>query len=242
MSDFNKPKKRHTFLKLFLVLILAAIIGFGVWFGTSLKRVGELFGQVDAAYAQMESSIEAKDYQTALVQARTAASYTNQAAAELTTTPWDIAEKIPVVGSDVSTIRSIGSISGTLSDDAVVPTLDALDQLMADGIVDGSAIDISKIGTKLDQVVELANTLRTADKVVDECSAQADNLPTSHFSELNTRVDSLRQTINSMKNLLDQYVNLADMVVGVSDTLGSLINTLTSTQGTAVSESTGVSA
>lgn len=231
MSEYGRPRKRHTFLKLLICVLLALVVGFGVWIGLSFKKAAELFGEADAAYAQMEQSIEAEDYKTALTHARTAATFTSQASDELAGQPWEIAENLPVLGTDVSAMRSIGSISGTLADDAVLPTLDALDELMSDGIVENGTIQVEEIGQKLEQVVQLASTLRTANDVVDACSVQLDGVSPSHFAQINEWVGSLRETMASIDGVLDQYARVADMVIGMSNALNTLMDVTGITDG-----------
>lgn len=230
MANYGTPRKRHTFLKMVVLLLLVAVVAFGGWLGVSFKRTTDYLTQAESAYAQMEQSIETEDYKTALTYARSAANLTSQASDELQGTQWNIASKLPVLGAEVDTMRSVGTISGVLADDAVLPTLDSLEELMGDGIVAEGTIDVSKIGEKLDQVVQLASTLQEADKVVNECSAQVDALPTSRFSFVNEWAGSLRETITSMDGLLDQYVSIADMVVSLSDTWNTLLGTMGVTQ------------
>lgn len=230
MSNHGKPRNRHTLLKLIVLMLLAVVIGFGAWLGVSFKQTTDLLTQADGAYKQMEQCVEKEDYKTALTYARSAATYTSQASEELKGTQWDIAQKIPVLGTEVDTMRSIGSISGTLADDAVLPTLDSLEELMSDGLIADGKVDISKIGEKVDQVVQFASTLQDANKVVDECSAQVDALPTSRVSFVNEWAGSMKGTIASLDELLDKYVSLADMVVGLSDTWNTLLGSLGTSQ------------
>lgn len=224
MSDYSRPRKRHILLKLVLLVLVTTAVGFGVWVGLSFKRAAELFGKADAAYAQMERSIESEDYKTALMYARSAATLTSQASDELAGQPWEMAERVPVLGADVSAMRSIGSISGTLADDAVLPTLDALDELMRDGIVEDGTIQVERIGQKLDQVVQLASTLKTANEVVDKCSVQLDGVSPSHVARVNEWVGSLRETMTSIDGVLDQYASVADMVIGMSNAFSTLMD------------------
>lgn len=222
MSTNVTSKRGHGFLKLVFTLLLAAIVGFGAWFGLSVKRVGDLFGQAATAYEQIKSSVEAQDYDAALTYARTAATLTSQASAELDGVQWDIASQVPVLGTDVATMRSIGTISGTLADDAVVPVLDSWDELAADGIVTGQNVDMGKVSQKMEQLVALAKTLQEAGAVVSDCSSKADALPTSRFEAVNGWTEQLRGAVSSAKTVFEQFGGIVDLVVGVSDMFGSL--------------------
>lgn len=215
-------KKRFGFVRLVLLVLVVALIGFGAWLGLSAKRVSELFDGAMSSYDSMGANIEAQDYATALADARTAASLTSQAAIELQGTQWDIAARIPVLGTDVSTMRSIGSISGSLADDAVLPVLDGWDELVQDGVIEDGVIDLNKIPTKFEQLASLAATLQTAGTVIDDCNAQAQALPTSHFGTLNEWTAQLRETLDSANTTFDQFEGAIDLVVGVSSALSSL--------------------
>ena len=222
MSMNATPKRGHKVLRFLIVALLAAVVAFGAWFGLSFKRVGDLFGQAANAYEQVRSSVEASDYDSALTYARTAATLTSQASDELGGLQWDIASKVPVLGTDVATLRSIGTISGTLADDAVVPVLDSWDDLASDGVVTGESIDMGKVSQKMEQLVSLAKTLQEAGAVVSDCSRQADALPTSRFDAINGWTGQLREAVSSAKTVFDQFGGIVDLVVGVSDMFGSM--------------------
>lgn len=215
-------KKNHTFLKFILLVLFVAIVGMGAWLGLSAKRVSDLYGEALETYQQMETHANQQDYGQALVDARTAATLTSQASEELGGIQWDIASYVPVLGSDVTTLRSIGSISGSLANDAVIPVLDAWDELSGSGVVVDGQLDIAQIQAKAGQFVQLAQTIKDAGEVVDTCKAQADALPASHFEALDGWTGSLRTTIDEADGLVDGLENVAGVIVNLSSTLSSL--------------------
>lgn len=217
-------RRRGGFLRLILFLLLAAIIGFGVWIGLSAKRVSDLFTQAMSSYETMQASFDAQEYDDALAAARNAADLTSQASSELKGVQWDIAARIPVLGTDVEAVRGIGSISGSLADDAVLPVIDSWDQLAGDGIVVDGALDVGKIPDKVNQVVELAKTLQEASKVVDSCAEQSETLPTSHFGQVNEWADQLRNAVNSVDKSMDDLDVAVDLVVDASSLVSSLLD------------------
>lgn len=215
-------KKNHTLLKLVLLLLLVAVIGMGGWLGLSFKHAESLLTEASASYDQIQLNAEKGDYAQALVDARTAATLTSQAADELDGVQWDLASKLPVLGVDVSTMRSISSIAGTLSDDAVIPVLDAWDELSGSGVLVDGQLDASQVQAKAGQVVQLAQEVSDAAAVVDTCREQADALQTSHFDEVNAWADELRSTIGSASEVVDSLASVADVVLGVSSAFSAL--------------------
>ena len=218
----NDGRRGHPILRTVLVLLLLVIIGFGGWIGLSVKRVSDLLGQASTAYDKIQTCVEAEDYDNALVYARTAASLTSQVSDELDGTQWDIASHIPVLGEDVSTVRSVGRISGMLADDAVLPTLDSWDALVGDDVLTDGQLDVNKLAGKVEQVGSLALTLQDAGKVVDACSVEADALPVSHFDQVNGWVERLRSTISSVDGIFDDFGVIIDLVANLTTALSSL--------------------
>ena len=221
MSSFNE-RKGHPILRTVFVLLLVAVIGLGGWIGFSVKRIGDLLGQASTAYEKVQTCVESEDYDNALIYARTAASLTSQVSSELDGVQWDIASHIPVLGEDVSTMRSVGRISGTLADDAVLPALDSWDKLVGEDVLTDGEIDANKVVGKIEQFGDLALSLQNAGKVVDECSVEADALPTSHFGTINEWVGQLRETIASVDGIFDQFGAIIDLVANLTTTLSSL--------------------
>ena len=218
----SNTKRGFGFFRLIITLLLLAIIGFGAWVGISAKKVSDLFGQASNAYNQVQSSIEAQDYSSALVYARTAASLTSQASTELQGVQWEIASQLPVLGEDARIMRSLGSISGNLADGAVLPVLDGWDVLVQEGVIVNGTIDPTKVTEKLDQLVALADTIQSANAVVDECNARVTTLPTLHFDVLNQWVGELRNTVTSVDTTLDQLAGIASLVTGTASLFSSL--------------------
>lgn len=230
MTAATHPKKRHTLLKIVIVLLLAVVVGFGVWLGTSAKKVADLLSQATIFSEQVQAKIDEKDYDAALAAARKAAGYTSQASVELNGTQWDIAARIPVLGDDVETVRSIGSISGNLADNAVLPVLDSWEQLASDGIISDGSIELSKVPEKFSQLVELAKTLQESSLVVDDCSARANALPASHFNQINEWTAELKKSVESADATFDEFGGVIDLVVNVSNALSTLSNSTVGAQ------------
>lgn len=212
----GKTRTLRKVLGTLLAIVLVVVLAFGAWIGLSAQRAGGLFEQTSNALVALQEHVEAKDYQAAMVSAREAAAYTSEASEELSGVQWDIASRLPALGVDAGVMRSIGSISGKLSNEAIIPVLDGWDALAADGIIVNDQIDFSKIGDKIDQVVALAESLQKADGVVDACSAEANALPASHFDKLNDWVGQVKGAVATVDETLDQLVGVANLVTGAS--------------------------
>lgn len=215
-------KKNHTLLRLIVLLLLLAVIGMGGWLGLSFKRAEGLLAEASASYDQVQQSVEKNDYAQALVDARTAATLTSQAAEELDGVQWDMASRLPVLGTDVTAMRSISTIAGTLSDDAVIPVLDAWDELSGSGVVVDGQLDATQVQAKATQFVQLAQKISDAEAVVSACKERADALPTSHFDEINAWANELRGSIDSADEVVGTLAGVANVVLGINSAFSSL--------------------
>lgn len=215
----NRGSAITTVLGVLLGLALAALLGFGVYLHQSMQNVSELFGKASVALSSVQSSVEAQDYSAAMAAAREAANYAHEASVKLNGVEWTIASKIPVFGADADIVRSAGSITGRLADEAILPVLDSWDVLVANGVIVNGQVDMSQVSTKLDQVVSLAETVKSASAVVESCKVQADTLPTSHFETLNTWVAQLKSTVASVDKTLDELEAIANIVTSASNML-----------------------
>ena len=135
---------------------------------------------------------------------------------------WDLASKLPVLGTDVTAMRSISAIAGTLSDDAVIPVLDAWDELSGSGVVVDGQLDATQVQAKATQFVQLAQKISDAEAVVSTCKEQADALPTSHFDEINAWANELRGSIDSADEVVGTLAGVANVVLGINSAFSSL--------------------
>ncbi len=210
-----------TIFVILLLIVLVAVLSFGGWLAVSAHRVNELLVQSTASYDAMKESIAAEDYSKAVTYAREVAASSNAMQEELHGTQWDIAVKMPVAGTDVHVARTSAKVSSHLANDAVLPVLDAWDDLRAE-LPEGEELDLSKLGEKISQLTALVYTLEDASAVVDECAEQMKGLPAAHSEELNKYVDDLnsaianaQESMDKMEEALNFYTSLESVVNGI---------------------------
>lgn len=197
-----------TILKVCLILVLVVVVGYGAWFGLSIKRASDLLVQVDGQYVTMQQSLEDQDFSAAIEDARNTAATTLALRDELGGLQWEIAGHLPVISEDVRVARSSADISNQFANEAVIPVLDAWEELSSSVVSENGLVDLGKLGSKASQLSELVHKMQDAMTVVDSCSEQLEALPTSHFDELNAYVDELRSSVSSTKALLGDFESL----------------------------------
>ena len=218
----GRPKRRV--LPMILALLLVAVVAYGAWFGLSVQRVRTLIGDAQQSYAAMQKDIEAQDYDAALKDARAAATTAGQLESELDGVQWDVAAVLPVLGTDVSVARTLGDVSASFSNDAVIPVLDAWDTLMASGVITDGSFNVQALGAKADQLSSLVHALEDAGAVSSTCINNLDNLPTAHFDELNQAAEKLRSAVSSADEALDSMSGALTVAAGISDLVSGLLN------------------
>ena len=214
--------KSHILLKL-LVLLLVVLAAYGAWLYLSAQKVRGLMTQAEHAYASMGESMEAKDYQQALATARDAADIAEQVNDELGGAQWEIATHIPVLGVEVQTARSLGSISTAFANEGAVPVLDAWEELMADGVIADGKFDIDHLSDKIDQVKQLMDALERADAVTEACAEELDCLPTSRFDEINEWKDRLESALASVDESLEGITEAINYINGFGELISGLM-------------------
>lgn len=212
----RRPRRRHTLLKVIIALLVLAIAAYVFVMWRSVVRLSTLLASAEESYQSAMACVEDSDYDGAMARARDAAASVGSIRDELAGTQWDIAAAIPVVGDDVDIARQMAGIADTLMDDALIPVLDGWDNLSQSGIVGEDGFDLARIGEAITQVHDLSSALITASAVVDECRAQADALPTSHFEQLNEAAAELQGAIASADEQLDGMADTIELVDSVT--------------------------
>ena len=223
-KGYAGERVRHHVLAKVLVLLLVALLAYGAWLGLSVQRVRGLLSDAQQAYHAMQVDFEAQDYQGALSEARTAATAASQLKGELDGVQWNVVAALPILGTDVRVARTVGDVSADFSDKAVIPVLDAWDDLTASGVIVDGSFDVQALTNKIDQVKVLVDTLEDASTVATQCSNQLAEVPSSHFEELNQATEKLQSAVTSTDEALETMSAGLSVVGGVSGLLSDLFN------------------
>ena len=187
-----------------------------------------VFGVSGAAFAM--SAMEAKDDAQALVSQgkqlkdqllggdMAAAKATSQNMSDTmnklhdtTSSPlWAAATIIPVVGSDIQTVRIVSDSAQSLVEDVLMP---AMDTIPADGLKslmsENGAINVSLID-------DLLTTVSDAAPVISENAAKLDETPEPN-------IDQLKKPIEQVKSLMSTLAPIADSATELKDTLPAML-------------------
>lgn len=124
--------------------------------------------------------------------------------------PWKIASFVPVVGSDVSTVRTVAAEADRLCQYALIPACDSLGNLNLSNLLSDGAINVSLLQS-------LADTLQNVSPVIDQSAETIADLPEPNIGkvrEVVTKVQNVFETANSAVKGLNEIAPYLPQILG----------------------------
>lgn len=124
--------------------------------------------------------------------------------------PWKLASFVPVVGSDVSTVRTVVAEADRLCQYALIPACDSLGDLNLSNLMSDGAINVSLLQS-------LANTLQNVSPVIDQSAETIANLPEPNIGKVRdvvTKVQGVFETANSAVSTLNEIAPYLPQMLG----------------------------
>ena len=211
-------------LALLLVVVLAAG-AFGGYLYYCAGQVGEHFRQAQNSYDQCLTLFDTQDFDGALSSMRSASEEVALAKHGLEGWQWDIAAQLPVISQDVTCAREAADISDSLTNQAMMPMLSRVEEMVALANSDDPLSVLGKIG-------DLYGDITTARGIVSDCKTRAYSMGTSHFDGVNELVSTVRQATTdaddafaSIDPLLDAINGLGALAEGIGSALTAPVDT-----------------
>jgi len=137
---------------------------------------------------------------------------------------WQFVEKIPVLGTEVSTARTLASTATTLVEDAISPVMKDVSTLREDGVIasDGT-VDASGVISNPIDTASLLSSISSAEKVVSSCSETVSSLPASKIPQLESARQEMVSGLASTSGTLDGYSTKLSTVANTVSSLASLV-------------------
>ena len=124
--------------------------------------------------------------------------------------PWKLASFVPVVGSDVSTVRTVVAEADRLCQHALIPACDSLGDLNLSNLMTDGAINVGLLQS-------LADTLQSVAPVVEQSAETIADLPEPNIGkvrEVVTKVQSVFETANSAVKGLNEIAPYLPQILG----------------------------
>lgn len=180
-------------LVLLVVIVLCGIEGFFLY--RSAKQVQSQAQTVLTSVQTLTDAAKSGDEQ-AIKQAASDVNINAHAIKnELSTPLWTIATAVPVLGTDVSNVRTLGDILVDLSDNALSPMASNAEVLNLKNLLSDGVINVEGLQG-------LATALQTAQPVVERSAQKMDALPASHISKVASTVTKVRDKLDTANTTL----------------------------------------
>lgn len=129
---------------------------------------------------------------------------------EETSSPlWGAATLIPVVGSDISSVRTLASVAHDLSSKVVTPAAQGLSDITMKSVFSDGKIDVATVQT-------LCDTVSSFQPEIDSATKRVDALRTPHL-------DQLKEPLRKAKLALDELDTAAADAAAVAPTLPAML-------------------
>ncbi|MFJ4166462.1 DUF4012 domain-containing protein [Microbacterium sp. NPDC089698] len=203
----SKPRRRRRIWPwivggVFLVLIVVAVAG-GIIGKQVYDKAMSARGHLEAAMTgvqQVQKSVLAGDLDAAAKSSATVSAQTAAAVAATKGWQWDFAEKLPMVGSNLSAVRTVAEVTDGLATEVVKPaaSVKLSDLNIADGRIDPASITaLSKTFESVDAGIQKATAaLGKVDK------AQLVGQVADGVTKLDTELTKLGPTMSTAREVL----------------------------------------
>lgn len=186
MRVSDKPRRRRIWL-ISIGIALVLLVAAGLWLATRVLVAKDGLEAAATTASDIPTLIRSGDTAGAVNAARDFQSHVLSARSATSDPIWRIAEWIPVVGSDLASVRGMSDIAAGLAADAVVPLSEALGgiDIASFGFVDGR-IDVAPLA-------DAAPALATANVAMQEAVEQIASLPTPSLPPVQSALKQFRE-------------------------------------------------
>ncbi len=179
---------RRSFLGSLFRLLLLVIVAYGVLLGISAYRISGWATQANTSAQALEKALDDADFDTCKSSVDDLAASVSQISKEAHAWYWTLVQRVPVVDADILCAQELASIADHLVNDALVPVLSKVDASLSD----------------LSQLPGVIQALTDARLVVATCRSEADEIPLSHFEQLNKLSSSLKEAVTKADEMFDK--------------------------------------
>ena len=127
---------------------------------------------------------------------------------ELDSSLWSFAEGLPVVGTDVSNVKTVVACASDLNEHALSPLVDALAGVRFASLMQDGSIDTSIIRQMRDSVV-------SASPVIVANAETISNLPTGSIGRVNDAIEKVREPLSEVGSTMSDANGLFTSVLGM---------------------------
>lgn len=214
VARLRRKKKRHgNRPKIIAAVVIAIVLVFGVSGAAFAMSAMEAKDDAQALVSQgkqLKDQLLGGDMAAAKATSQNMSDTMNKLHDTTSSPLWAAATIIPVVGSDIQTVRIVSDSAQSLVEDVLMP---AMDTIPADGLKslmsENGAINVSLID-------DLLTTVSDAAPVITENAAKLEERP-------EPTIDQLKSPIEQVKSMMATVAPIADSATELKDTLPAIL-------------------
>ena len=198
--SYRYYRDRPSLLGRLFRLILALAVAYAAVLGMSAYRIHGWVSQATTSYEAFEQSFDAGNYESARNAIDKVAQNVANISKEAHSWYWDLVNKVPYLGEDVTCAQQLSNIADNLANNALLPVLNNAESALND----------------LSQVSGVIQALTNARNVVSMCRSDFEQLPASHFARLNDLATQLQNAVvntDDVFNKLSVVLDIANLFV-----------------------------
>jgi hypothetical protein len=204
--------KSHRTLAIVLCIVAAVVVALGVsgyFFYRSAKTVAADASSLVSETTSFSKSLASGDTSSLEASAQKIEGLASSMEEETQSPLWSVATAVPVVGSDISKVRTLASVAHDLSTKVVTPAAQSLSGITMKSIFSDGKIDIATVQT-------LCNTVSDLQPEIDSAAKRVDALGTA-------QLDQLKEPLEKAKTTLDELDAAATGMAKVAPSLPSML-------------------
>ena len=205
------PRRRHTGrvvaavigILVVLVLVVGGTAGFLLYRSamTVKASASELMSQMDV----IKWSIKNGDSDALSQAVDTVVEKTALINTEVEAPVWDLAAAVPVVGEDVKSVQTLGSVASDLVNEALVPVSQSISGLKLSDLMQDGSINV-------DMIKAFSGALSDAAPVIQDSAHTIAALPKAHISQVQEVLGKVQGPIADAGGLIDQIKPMLDLL------------------------------
>ncbi|MGN0070921.1 MAG: hypothetical protein ACI361_03665 [Atopobiaceae bacterium] len=198
----RRPKRHHPVRNIFILLLICVLVLAG-FAAESMMRISKTVGSAEACATQLETAASQGDLAGTRSALSSLTSDMDELSSETNEWIWSVVEKVPYIGTDVTSAKTMVSAMEKVNTEALQPVLAEYDKATA---ADATADE------RLAAATDLAASLQNAQAIIEEGKSEISSAPASHIDalkDLQTKLESSLSAVDTNLQTLNSTVSAA---------------------------------
>ncbi|MBQ0015262.1 MAG: DUF4012 domain-containing protein [Oscillospiraceae bacterium] len=193
-------KKNKKVMLLVLAIVICVLLAIAISFLIDAKTLNSEKNIIKASLKATVSDVKSNDFDKAQDDLNELQKSTKRVETKLNTTKWKVASKLPLVGNDITSAKSLISILNEVMDKAATPSLNTLEQYPLDSLKVNDGFNVKNINAYL----------KLADKVIPILSESKDDIDSIDFRFI--KLGTLKEYKQLLVDLITTYTDHEDYI------------------------------